>query len=141
LNCLVPYKLFCSMVHQWFMKYNNFRYCKFFCWYFIEFICINLVDISNCVFWFCHWIVHLMILCNVLMLHSSFCNRLILKIWWPLGLSIVMNVNFSHGEKNFLCKFVVSIFCLVLTKLNLLFYLSLNSQNSFFLIFWFFQSP
>jgi hypothetical protein len=70
---------------------------------------------------------------NVLVLHCFLYGFLVLNIWWPLGLFIVMNVNCSHGEKNFLCKYVVSTFCLVATRLKMLFYLFLNSQNSLFL--------
>jgi hypothetical protein len=33
----MPYKFFCWMVHQWFMRYNNFKYFKFFHWYFTKF--------------------------------------------------------------------------------------------------------
>jgi hypothetical protein len=39
-----------------------------------------------------------------------FYGLLVLNLWWPLGLSIVMNVNCFHGETNFLCKVVVSTF-------------------------------
>jgi len=80
-----------------------------------------------------------MMLCNVLVLHPSFYGLLVLKFWWPLGLSIVMNVNCSHSEKTFLCKFVISTLCLVRTKLKMLFYLCLNSQNSLFLFLDFFK--
>jgi len=81
-----------------------------------------------------------MMLCNVLVLHLSFYGILVFNIWWPLGLSIVVNVNCSHGEKHFLCKFVVSTLCLVPTRLKMLFYLFKNIQNSFF-YFKLFQSP
>jgi hypothetical protein len=80
-----------------------------------------------------------MMLCNVLVPHPSFYGLLIFNIWWPPCLSIVMNVNCSHGEINFLCKFFVSTLCLVLTRLNMLFYLSLNSHNSLFLFLNFFK--
>jgi hypothetical protein len=81
-----------------------------------------------------------MMLCNVLILHRSLYGFVVLNIWWPLGLSIVMNVNCSHGEKNFLCKFFVSTFCLVPIRLKMLFYLFLNSQKFIVFIFNFFQS-
>jgi hypothetical protein len=74
-----------------------------------------------------------MMLCNVLVLHPSFYGLLVLKFWWPVGLSIVMNVDYSHGEKNILCKFVISTLCLMPTRLKMLFYLSLKFQNSLFL--------
>jgi len=74
----------------------------------------------------------MMMLCNVLVLHRSLYGFLVLNIWWPLGLSIVMNVNCSHGENNFLCKFVVSTFCLVPIRLKMLFYLFLNSHCFYF---------
>jgi len=74
-----------------------------------------------------------MMLCNVLVLHPSFYGLLVFKFWWPLGLSIIMTVNYSHGEKHFLCKFIISTLCLVPTRLKMLFYLFLNSQNSMFL--------
>jgi hypothetical protein len=73
-----------------------------------------------------------MMLCNVLVLHRSLYGFLVFNIWWPLGLSIVMNVNCSHGEKKFLCKFLGSTFCLVPTKLKILFYLFLNFRIHFF---------
>jgi hypothetical protein len=44
-------------------------------------------------------------LSNVLVLHPSFYGLLVFQIWWPPCLSIVMNVDCSHGEKKFLCKF------------------------------------
>jgi hypothetical protein len=53
-----------------------------------------------------------MMLCNVLVLHPSFYGFLVLNIWWPQDLSIIMNVNYFHGEKHFLCKFVISMFFL-----------------------------
>jgi hypothetical protein len=34
-----------------------------------------------------------------LIFHRSLYGFLVLNIWWPPGLSIVMNVNCSHGEK------------------------------------------
>jgi hypothetical protein len=74
-----------------------------------------------------------MMLCDVLVLHSSFYGLLVFKFFWQLGLSIIMNVNCCHGEKHFLCRFIISTLCLVPTKLKMLFYLSLNSQNSLFL--------
>jgi hypothetical protein len=74
-----------------------------------------------------------MMLCNVLVLQPSFYGLLVFKFWWPLDLSIIMNVNYSHGEKHFLCKFITSTLCLVPTRLKMLFYLSLNSRNSLFL--------
>jgi hypothetical protein len=74
-----------------------------------------------------------MMLCNVLVLHPSFYDLLVLKIWWPPSFFIVMNVNCFHGEKKFLCKFIVSTLCLVPTGLKMLFYLSLNFQTSLFL--------
>jgi hypothetical protein len=80
-----------------------------------------------------------MMLCNVFVLHHSLYGFLVLNIWWPPGLYIVMNVNCSHGEKKFLPKFVILTFCLVPSRLNMLFYLSLNSQNSFFLFLDFFK--
>ncbi len=45
-----------------------------------------------------------MMLCNVLVLHVSLYGFIVLNIWWPPGLSIVMNVNYSHGEGTFLCN-------------------------------------
>jgi hypothetical protein len=73
-----------------------------------------------------------MILCNVLVLQRSLYDFLVQNIWWPLGLYIVMNVHYFYGENNCLCKFVVLTFYLVPIRLKMLFYLSLNFQNSFF---------
>jgi hypothetical protein len=129
----VPYKFLCSMVHQWFVKYNNFRYCKFFCWYFAQFNDINFSRYFKLCFFILPLNFYLMMLCDVFILHPSFYGLLVLKFWWPQGLSIVMNVNCFHGEKKFLCKFVVSTLCLVPTKLKMLFYLFLNFENSLFL--------
>jgi hypothetical protein len=139
-NYLVPYKLLCSMVHQRFMRYNIFKYCKFFCWYFAQFNGIKfsryfkfgfLILPTNC------------LLDDVVQyyyfLHCSLYGFLVLNIWWPPSLYIVMNVNYSHGEKKFLSKFVILTFCLAPTRLNMLFYLSLNSHNSLFLFLDFFK--
>jgi hypothetical protein len=45
-----------------------------------------------------------MMLRNVSILHPSFYGLLVLQMWWPLGLSVVMNVNCFHGGIFFLCK-------------------------------------
>jgi hypothetical protein len=71
-----------------------------------------------------------MMSCNVLVLHLSFYGFLVLNIWWQPCLSIVMNVKCFHGEKHFLCKFVISTLCLVIIGLKILFYLSSKFQNS-----------
>jgi len=116
------------------MKYNNFRYCKFFCCYSAKF---NDIKFKR-YFKLCFLIFPLNCLLDDVMQCFSFTlfffnGLLVFKFLWQLGLSIIMNVNCCHGENHFLCRFIISTLCLVPTKLKMLFYLSLNSQNSFFL--------
>jgi hypothetical protein len=106
----MPYKFFCWMVHEQFMRYNNFRSFTFFCWYSVEFNDIKfsryfkLCFLSLPLIFLLHDVMHLSFY-RLLVLHPSFYGLLVLQIWWPPSLSIVMNVNCSHGGKFFLCKF------------------------------------
>jgi hypothetical protein len=93
------------MVHQRFTRCNNFKHLKFFCWYLAKF---NDIKFSR-YFKLCFLILPLNCLLHDVMqcfiLHPSFYGLLVLQIWWPPSLSIIMNVNYSHGGKKFLCKF------------------------------------
>jgi hypothetical protein len=80
-----------------------------------------------------------MILCNVLVLHRYLYDFLVQNIWWPLGLFIIMNVHYSHGEKNCHANLLFQHFYLVPIRLKMLFYLFFNFQNSLFLFLNFFK--
>jgi len=128
-------KVFCSMVHRRFMRYNNFRYYKFICWYSIGF---NDIKFSR-YFKLCFLILPLNYLLGDVM--QCFCyDLLVFKFWWPPSLSIIMYVNYSNGEKNFLWKFVISTLYLMPTRLKMLFFKFEFSKLIVF-IFKLFQSP
>ncbi len=97
-NCLMPPKFFCSMVHPRFMRYNNFRYCKFFCQSSTKF---NDIKFSR-YFKFCSLILPLDCLLDdvvqcfnftPLFLRSSSSYILVATMF-----NIVMYVNCFHGD-------------------------------------------
>jgi hypothetical protein len=81
-------QVFCSMVHQKFMRYNNFRYCKFFCRYSTKF---NDIKFSR-YFKLCFFILPLNFLLDDFMQCFSFAHLFL----WSSNSSNMMATRFIY---------------------------------------------